>query len=173
MKRRKAIQNLALMAGGIALLPGCSLEEKEPVFDQLALEPGDYRLISQVSEAILPQGETPIETMEPTADFVLTMVNDVYSIKESTRFVRGLGLFKQLIKDEYQKTFTELNTQQHILLFTEITHSPIYPKSLKYFLSTTRQLTIRHYTSSQFFMSEKLDFEFAPGRYLGCKIVNT
>lgn len=173
MKRRKAVQSLALIAGGITLLPGCSLEDKEPVFDQLSLESGDYRLVSQVSNAILPKGDTPIETMEPVADFVLTMVNDVYSTKQSTRFVRGLGLFKQLIKDEYQKSFSELNAQQHVLLFTEITHSAIYPRSLKYFLSTTKQLTVKQFTTSQFFMSEKLDFEFAPGRYLGCKPVNT
>ena len=163
---------MAVIAGGIALLPGCSLEEKEPVFDQLNLAPGDYRLMGQLTKAILPQGDTPVETMETPEDFVLTMVNDVYSEKESTRFVRGFRLFKQLIKDEYQKSFSELNEQQHVLLFTEITHSDIYPKSLKYFLSTTKNLTVRHYTSSQFFMSEKLDFEFAPGYYLGCKNVN-
>lgn len=167
MERRKAVQNLALIAGGIAFLPGCTLEATEPVFDQLGLVPGDYRLVSEVTRAILPQGEKPVATMEPTADFVLNMVNDVYSEKESTRYVRGLGLFKQLIKDEYQKAFSELNAQQHVLLFTEITHSDIYPKSLKYFLSTTKQLTVRHYTSSEYFMSEKLDFEFAPGRYRG------
>lgn len=167
MERRKAVQNLALIAGGIAFLPGCSLEETEPVFDRLALVPGDYRLVSEVSSAILPQGESPIETLEPTADFVLTMVNDVFSEKESIRYVRGLGLFKQLIKDEYQKAFSELNAQQHVLLFTEITHSDIYPKTLKFFLSATKQLTIRHFTSSEYFMSEKLDFEFAPGRYKG------
>ncbi len=167
MERRKAVQNLALIAGGIAFLPGCSLEEAEPVFDQLALAPGDYRLVRQVSNAILPQGVTPVETLEPAPDFILNMVNDVYSEKEITQYVRGLGLFKQLIKDEYQKPFTELNTQQHVLLFTEITHSNIFPKSLKYFLSTTKQLTVRHYTSSEYFMSEKLDFEFAPGRYQG------
>lgn len=172
MKRRKAVQSLAVIAGGIALLPGCSVEEKEPVFDQLSLEPGDYRLVGQLTRAILPQGDTPIETMETPEDFVLTMVNDVYSNRECTRFVRGLRLFRQLIKDEYQKAFAELNEQQHILLFTEITHSNLYPKSLKYFLSTTKQLTVRHYTSSQFFMSEKLAFEFAPGRYLGSKNVN-
>ena len=172
MKRRKAVQNLAVIAGGIALLPGCSLEEKEPVFDQLNLAPGDYRLIGQLTKAILPQGETPVETMETTEDYVLNMVNDVYSDKDSTRFVRGLQLFKQLIKDEYQEPFEELNEQQHVLLFTEITHSAIYPKSLKYFLSTTKNLTVRHYTTSKFFMSEKLDFEFAPGYYQGCNNIN-
>lgn len=172
MKRRKAVRNLALIAGGVAFLPGCSLEEKEPVFDQLALEQGDYRLVDKITKAMLPRGDSPVETMEPTADFVLNMVNDVYMKKDSVRFVRGLKLFKQLIKDENRKTFAELNTQQHMLLFTEITHSNIYPKSLKYFLSTTKQLTIRHFTSSQSYMTDILDFEFVPGRYLGCQNVN-
>ncbi len=173
MKRRKAVQNLAMIAGGIAMLPGCSLEEKEPVFDALALEPGDYSLVDLMCKAILPNEDAPIDTPERPVDFVLTMVNDVYKEQDVARYVRGLGLFKQLIKDEYQKPFAELNTEQHVLLFTEITHSDIYPKSLKYFLSTTKRLTVRHYTSSQFFMSEKLDFEFAPGRYLGCENVKS
>lgn len=172
MKRRKAVQSLAMITGGIAFLPGCSFEEQEPTFDQLNLAPGDYRLVEQLTQAILPIGETPIITPEPTATFVLNMVNDVYSDEEGIRFTRGLGLFKQLIKDEYQKDFSELNPAQHMLLFTEITHAAIYPKSLKYFLSTTKHLTVRHYTGSQYFMTEKFDFEFAPGRYLGCKTVN-
>ena len=169
MKRRKAVQNLALITGGLALMPACSVDEKEPVFDQLPLEPGDVRLVTKVADAILPKADIAIETPEPTAHFILNMVNDCYQEKEITRFTRGLKLFKQVIKDEYQKPFGELNAAQHNLLFTEITHSDIYPKSLKFFLSTMKRLTVRHFTSSSFFMSQKLDFEFAPGRYIGCK----
>ena len=172
MKRRKAVQQLAVITGGLALLPGCSLEEQEPLFDQLALEPGDYSMVKQICEAILPMRDQNVEIPEPTVDFVLNMVNDVYSEKDGTRYVRGLGLFKQLIKDEYQKAFSDLNTQQHILLFTEITHSEIYPETLKYFLGTTKQLVVKQFTSTSYFMSEKLDFEFAPGRYLGCQPLN-
>lgn len=171
MKRRKAVQNLALITGSIALMPGCSLEEKEPVFDQMSLEPGDVRLVELIAEAVLPKSGIAVETPEPTSHFILNMVNDCYREREITRFSRGLQLFKQLIKDEYQKPFKELNPAQHILLFTEVKNSPIYPKSLKYFLSTIKSLSVRHFTSSSFFMTQKLDFEFAPGRYLGCETI--
>jgi len=167
MKRRKAIQNMAIVSSSLLLLPGCQVGESLPTYSNIPLEGDDRKFLKRMINAILPQGENPVSTPETTSHFILTMVNDCYKPKEITKFVRGMKLFEQHIKDDYQESFQEMNDNQYVLLFTEVTNSPIFPKSMKYFLSTTKSLTVRHYTTSQYFLKEKMDWEFAPGRYLG------
>ena len=113
------------------------------------------------------EDDQELTIQESTDHFILTMVNDCFNDVEIERFQRGLRLFQQLIQDEYQKSFDKLNPYQHILLLNEIVNSPIYPESLKFFVNATKQLTVRHYTTSKYYMEEKMDYEFAPGRYLG------
>ncbi len=170
MKRRRAIQNLAVLSSSILLLPGCEVGAAPPVYSNIPLEEEDRAFINRIISAILPQGKYPVETPETTPHFVLTMVNDCYTPKEVANYIRGMRLFQQYIKDDYQVAFDELNDDQYVLLFTEITHSPIFPKTMKYFMSTTKSLTVRHYTSSEYFLKSKMDFEFAPARYLGHEI---
>lgn len=170
MKRRKAIQNLALISAGMALLPGCDFEQW-PVFENLMLEKDQLRLVDQLTRAILPQGGEGmpvVSTPEPTAHFVLRMVNDCYDARDVRRYVAGLKLFQQYVQDTYKTSFKSLNPQQHVLLLTEVQTDEHLPKSLKYFLSTTKNLSVRHFTTSEYFMKNHLRYEFAPGRYLGC-----
>ena len=168
MKRRTAIRNLGLISAGFSFLPACNFTEKPPVYSNVPLETEQYHLVEWLTEAILPAGEPEIITPEKTPHFVLTMLNDCYAPQDIEKYLAGLQLFDQKIQDQYSTSFKKLEPEQQILLFTEVAESETLPESLKYFLNTTKRLTVQHFTSSEYFMINHLDFEFVPGHFDGC-----
>ena len=120
------------------------------------------------AEANLPDPAPVINTPESTEDFILTMVNDCYKPIEIRRYRRGMRMFLQAVQDEHERRFEQLNKYQHVLMFTEMTESEMFPKSLQFFLNTTKRLAVQHFTGSEYFLTQKLEWEFIPGRYVGC-----
>ena len=76
MKRRNAIQNLAVLTTGSLILGGCDLGGPLPVYSNIPLEKKDRLFLDKIIDAILPQAEKPLKTPETTSHFVLTVVND-------------------------------------------------------------------------------------------------
>ena len=37
-----------------------------------------------------------------------------------------------------------------------------------FFINTTKHLSITHFTTSEFYLTEYLNYEYAPSRYIGC-----
>ena len=173
MKRRTAIRNLTMFATGIALMPACNLEEVPPTFSNFTLESKQWQLLQRLTSAILPTEGTEISTPESTPMFVLNMLNDCFKPEDIKKYLSGLKLFLQYVQDEYKMPFPNLNPQQNVLMLTEITNASIFPKNLKFFLSTTKNLAVRHFTTSEHFMQTYLNFEFVPGRYDGCFKITT
>ncbi len=56
-------------------------------------------------------------------------------------------------------------------LFAELMNDESNTETLNYFFDQTFYLTKQHFTTSEFFMKNYKDFEFVPGRYIGCKEV--
>lgn len=167
MKRRQVIKNIALVSSGMVLLPTCRFEQL-PTYRNFSVETDDLELLSWLTENILPKGALEISTPETSVQFLLTMLDDCYDPKDIQKYMTGLKLFVQFIRDEYRTSFRNLNPEQAMLLFARVTKSDLLPESLPYFLATTKRLTVQHFTSSEYFLKNYMDFEFVPGRYLGC-----
>ena len=169
MKRRQALQNIAFISAGMAFLPACDFE-KWPVLDNIPLEKDQQRLMHWLTEAILPinKREPVIETPEPPAHFVLTMVNDCYEPEDIEEYIEGLQAFQQYILSAELPALKKLTSEQSHAMLKELSEDENRPKSLRYFLDTTRRLTTRHFTTSEYFMKNNLGFEFVPGRFNGC-----
>lgn len=176
MNRRTAIQNIALTAAGLAFLPACKLEQI-PVFENIPLEPAQYHMLGDVIKTILPLKETPIKTPETTTDFILTMFNDCYAPEETERFLTGLKTFEKHLQEQKQTTFKKLDDTQRVALLTELTEEKEGEEkdenmgAMRHFIGTTRGMAIWHFTSSEHYMENFLDFEFVPGRYIGCEAI--
>ena len=168
MKRRQVIKNIALASSGVFLLPACKLTDPLPTYTNLPLDADQLALMDWLTDAILPKGELPISTPEPTTHFVLTMINDCFNPEGIQKYLTGLRIFNQYLQDEYPSPYQNLNAEQHILLFAKIEKSDLLPESMHYFLNTTKGLTVQHFASSEYFLKNYLDFEFIPGRYSGC-----
>ena len=171
MKRREAIQNIFLLSAGLALLPSCEMEEKGPVYANVPLEKGQRTLMNLLTNAILPREGTEVSTPESTTDFILTMLNDCTSPEDIQKYLLGMKEFQMGIKELYNTTFKKLAPEKQLALFAGLGESEKMTDAAKGFFKQTVDATRRHFTSSEYFMKNRLDFEFVPGRYLGCEPV--
>lgn len=167
MNRRKAIQNIALITSGIAWMPACNFESR-PVYENVPLERNQYQLIQKLTEVILPKSELEITTPETTTHFVLTMINDCFAPEDIQSYLSGLQAFQNFLKENYSKAFGNLENGQQIQLLDNLAQTESTPEDLQNFLGITKHLTVKHFTSSEFFLKNYLSFEFAPARYRGC-----
>jgi len=171
MKRREAIQNIFLLSAGLALLPNCQMEEKGPVYANVPLEKGQRTLMNLLTNAILPREGTEVTTPETTTDFILTMLNDCTSPEDIQKYLLGMKEFQLGIKELYNTTFKKLAPEKQLELFNSLGESEKMTDVAKDFFNQTVSATRRHFRGSEYFMKNHLDFEFAPGRYLGCESV--
>lgn len=165
--RREALRNLVLAAAGISLFPACDFEEI-PVFSRIPLEKKQYKSLAQLADYILPKKDVPIETPESTVDYILTVINDCYSQKDLNSFISGFEEFQNHIDTDIKKKLHKLEPVEVEVMLDHLAQSPNRSEMLVSFYDTTKQLTIQHFTTSEYFLKNYLDFEFAPARYLGC-----
>lgn len=167
MKRRQALQRIAVISATAAILPACDFAPV-PVLDNIPLERNQWRSLEWLANQVLPMEDLEVSTPETRTDFVLRMVNDCYEPEDIERFVAGLQGFEQYLQDKFERTYKRLDEIQAAELLAELQAGGSAPKEIQYFYDTTRGLTQRHFTSSEYFLTNYLDYEFAPGRYLGC-----
>jgi len=167
MKRRQAIQSIAAVTSAIVLLPSCEFESG-PVYANLPLESSQKKLIEQLSDAVLPKGNLEINTPESTLNFLLTIINDCYSPEDIEKYVLGLGEFQNYIDQSYNRSFKKLNEENKSEVLNYLSKSENRVESMKYFYNTTKRLTVQHFTTSEYFLTTYLNYEYMPYRYHGC-----
>lgn len=166
MKRRDAIQHIALISAGLAFLPACNVE-RWPVYENIPLERSQQQLIQWLTDSILPKGDLPLTTPEPTPQFVLRMINDCSAPEEIEQYLAGLQALQQSVEGA-NLDIGDMTGAESVAFLKGLMEAPDSDAHLKYLLKTTRQLTIQHFTVSQYFLTKHLGFEFAPGRFNGC-----
>lgn len=167
MKRREALQQIAVLTAAATVLPACDFETV-PVFENIPLERKQWRSLEWLANQILPVDDLEVSTPETRTDFVLRMVNDCYEPADIERFVAGLQGLNGYLKDQFDSTYKGLDEAQTNQLLTQLNQGEGAPEDIQYLYNTTRALTRQHFTSSEYFLTNYLDYEFAPGRYLGC-----
>jgi len=170
MKRRTAIQSMIAVSTGAVLLPACNFfQEPLKVYANLPLDQAQRGMIAQLSKFILPTDDLEgFSTPESTLDFLLTMINDSYQKEDIDKYINGITELPTYLKKQYNTTFDKLQPEQ----FEEILTNQTVPESIKYFFNTTDQLTKQHFTTSEYYLKNFTDWEFAPGRYEGCVKIN-
>lgn len=171
MKRRQAIQSLATISMGVVFLPSCEVGSSGPVYSNLPFTNNQRELIGELVDIILPKEDLEVTTPESTLDFVLTMVNDCYAPDDIQKFQAGFSEFETYLDQNYRKNLQKVGPEDQKELLAYLENSEDLSESLDFFYNNTKRLTIQHFTSSNFFMTGYLDFEFVPGRYIGCASV--
>jgi len=164
MNRRQATRNILLVGAGASLLPYCSIQDW-PTFENLRLENKAYRTVQALIDQILPDNDDTIQNPESRLEFVLKQVNDRYSPEEIEQFKTGLDAIDQAAQTEHGRSFNKLPPEQQMagILAQAETEGPA-----AFCIQRTKRLCVEHFTRSEYYMKELLDFEFAPGRYVGC-----
>ena len=161
MNRKKAIQTMILGAGSIGIFCYCEFNISIPSI----LKKSDEDLVSLLSEAILPSKNNEFPTPESRIQFILNQLGGGLTSQEFGSYNRGLKRFKGLIERTFLKTYQDLDSD--IQNFT-IQRALYDNGDLGYFMQKNRQWSLRHFTTSERYMTEFLNYEFIPTRHLGC-----
>ncbi|MFL2632280.1 MAG: gluconate 2-dehydrogenase subunit 3 family protein [Candidatus Marivariicella sp.] len=167
MNRRKAFQNILMLTCGSALITSCKFENSiyysNVKFDLVELE-----FIDNLISSILPINHMNIYTPESTANFVLTMLNDCYDQIDVNKFKSGLRLFQLLIQNKFKKTIENVSSDDINPILNEIENLRNHNENIRFFVKNLKDLSIRHFTTSEYYLTKQLDYEFIPGPNFGC-----
>ena len=164
MKRRKAVQTIALGVGGLGLLTHCNSTASAPP----VLDDKDQQIVGLLTEAILPSKTEAFPTPETRMQFVLNQIDGALTSEELKGYKQGLTIFKGLVEQTFFKPYEDLDfdTQNYT-----IERALGHPGQLGFFMQKNRQWSMRHFMTSERYMNEFLNYEFIPNRYLGCILV--
>ncbi len=161
MRRRKALQSIAMGIGGVATLSHCNTFI--PSVSQL--QEKDEQFIGLISESILPSKSISFPTPEPRLEFLANQLEGGLTSTQFEEYKSGLEEFKKSIDDSFAQAFDKLSAYQHHEILTKALASE---GSLGFFMQKTRQWSLRHFITSENYMTNYLGYEFLPNRYLGC-----
>ena len=161
MKRRKAIQTIALGVGGLGLLNHCTSTPTTPPI----LEEKDQKLVELLTEAILPSKREEFPTPETRIQFILNQMGGTLTAEELESYKQGLDIFQGVVEQTFLKPYEVLDfdTQNYTIL-----RALGHPGELGFFMRKNRQWSLRHFMTSERYMTEFLNYEFIHNRYLGC-----
>ncbi|MDN3689600.1 gluconate 2-dehydrogenase subunit 3 family protein [Cyclobacterium jeungdonense] len=174
MDRRSAMKQLALLTGGVVLIPACDFSEESilQAHQNLKITASQKELLTQVINTIFP-GKVlkPSEELQ-LPDFVLVMCNDCLDKEQQETFVSGLQQWDAFSKEQFGKKFSQMNsTEAEDCLRTALTMDgkEEEKKSAIGFVNTTKRFALQGYLNSEYFMTEIKPYELVPARFYGSK----
>jgi hypothetical protein len=125
----------------------------------------DKELINSISKTILPLKSESFKTPELRIDFIINQVEGALTKKEIEIYKSGLSNLKNKITISNSTEFDSLSFK----IKNEIILNAVDSENdIGFFMRKTRQWSLRHFMTSEEFMTKYLKYEFIPGRHLGC-----
>lgn len=170
MNRRFWIKGAVLVAGGFVFFPSCTNppDHASIPLNNINVDRDDELLLAELVETIIPATDTLGAKNLNLQLFVLRMIDDCYQEKEQKAYINGLKLFGGYSEKITGQSFSDSSSAQKLSLVKHLTASDAAEKDLRFFLSTTKQLTILGYTESKYVMTKLVPYELIPGRFYGC-----
>lgn len=160
MKRRKALATIVWGSGALAALPYCS-SNPYAIFQQLPFSFAEFEAIISISKDLVPEQVESFPAPEERSFFLLQMLNDLLTSQEQLTFAEGVKAF---LKDNPKFEDQNQTQREEILLNALSTEN--------FALQTIKRFSLQHFTTTQAYMENIQEFEFIPGRYVGCVTVN-
>lgn len=156
MNRRQAI---GLGAAAAVAIPAGLWWWKRSDLDE-ASDLAENKVLAKAVDVIIPETDTPGAKTLGVNLFVAKMVNDCYPKETQANFLKALEALKTEAKQKFNKKFEDLKPAEAI--------ETLKGKEQDESISLLKKLTIRGYSTSEYFMMNIKHFEFIPGRYIGC-----
>ena len=149
--------------GGIATFHHCGLEPSK--YPHSSLKNADVALLEAVSSAIMPTKTTEFPTPETRIEFLLNQVDGGLTAMEIEKYQSGLTAFKILLSEKHNSEFGALNSEDQKIL---IEYAYNDEGEMGFFMRQNRKWSLRHFMTSERYMTEYFYYEFIPNRHLGC-----
>lgn len=168
--RREAIKNCFVITVGAALVPSCMQEKSKAgiTYKHLSIGGNEEKLISEVSETIIPATDTPGAKDTYTHLFVLKMLDDCYTSDEQEQFINGMKEFDKLAKKKFDKSFVKCDVLQREELIKNNINSKDVSEDVSAFFKIMKKLTVQGYTTSKYYLTNVQIYKLVPGKFYGC-----
>jgi hypothetical protein len=167
MQRRKAVTNIVATIGTLFAMPSWATNWKpESLLNSTFFSTDAMATVAEMAETIIPQTDTPGAKSLGVDKLIERIVKDCFDKPTQEQFLKGIDLVNELAQKTNNKSFADSSPQQRLAILMEMSKSE--NPDQKQFYNKVRQMTIRGYTNSEYFMTNISHFEFAPGRYNGC-----
>lgn len=170
MKRRDALRSLALLTGGLVLVPSCDFSKEDilTAYQNLEVTPSLKQLLAEIADTIIPSGNLKGASDIEVQDFILVMVNDCLEKEAQQTFMSGLCGFDDFSKKSKGNKFEKLNPEQRkALVLDGLSTEDESQKTIRNFLQTTKRLTIQGFMVSEYMQTEVKPYSLIPGDYKG------
>jgi len=183
LNRRSALQKVSYLVGGVVATPTLlsvmnSCRQSPPAMNWTPqyLNPEQSRLVTSLTELILPRTETPGAIDAGVPEFVDKLWGECLASEAQAVFTEGLDNLQSMAREEHGSEFQNLdiNSQTELLNQTaketadELNQSGQYGTDPKAFFKQLKQLTLLGYFNSEMGATQALAFVQIPGSYDGC-----
>jgi hypothetical protein len=168
MHRRNALQNLALILGGIALTPEMMAASLAKATERHhAALPLDDRLslLAELAETIIPETDTPGAKAAGVHQFVQVLVNDCMPTNEQDAFWSGLDAAQAACTKMHGKAFEQCSTDQRAAFLRQL-ESDSKGKPAPNFWQMLKGAVLFGYFSSEIGMTQALEYDPIPGQWI-------
>ncbi|MFN3998947.1 gluconate 2-dehydrogenase subunit 3 family protein [Algoriphagus sp.] len=181
MNRRIALRHLALISGGLVLIPSCDFSSDDilAAYQNLKVTASQKNLLGAISDTIIPAGEIKGALNLEVPDFILVMVNDCFTKENQEKFTAGLLAFPNYVQKTSGKKYEALSTKEKeelILTGTKLegddTAEGKERANISYFLNSTKRFTIQGYMASEYIQTEIIPYSLIPGEYNGAVLIS-
>lgn len=181
MNRRTVLKQLAVMTGGMVLVPSCDFSRNDilSAYDQLKVTRGEVNILAKLCETIIPSGEA-IKGADDLhiKNFVLVMMNDCYSKDDQMAFTKGLKNFNAFTRSVSGKSFEDMDKDESKELVLKVLDKDIdtskFENNEEYtledinsFVNRTKQLTVQGFMASEYIMTGIMPYQLVPGGFSG------
>ena len=169
MNRRELLKKSVIASLGLSFAPGLlvSLEscaKERPTIDQpVYLTEEQFDTIWQMAELMLPPTDSAGAHDAGVAPFMDQLFGQYFEEDEKVKFESGLMKFLANCKDQYRKSFIDLDKDDQIIYLISLDKE----KEPDSFFKTTKQIILWAYFTSEAGM-KSMNYLPVPGRYNGC-----
>jgi hypothetical protein len=170
MNRRYAIRQILVASAGMIIVPSCMEDRTKASFllKNYEITSDQENTLAELAETIIPKTSSPGAKDVYAHQFAMKMIDDCAGKEEQQRFVNGLKAFQKFSEQKLGSTFLAATPQQRISVIEEMEKMKPDASEEVLFYRKMKGLTIRAYTSSQFYLTQVQVYELVPGRWSGC-----
>ena len=181
MTRRDVLKQLALITGGMLLVPSCDFTPDDVMlaYDHLRITEDNKAILQKLCNVILPtDSDHPGAEELSLSDFVLVMLDDCYGPDDQEKFTNGLNRIDQYAYEQTRQNFLSLSQAHGEELIQSILDHPGVDEEnenqdvqnfedIRFFTHTTKNLAIQGYMASEYIMTQVMPYKLVPGPFQG------
>jgi hypothetical protein len=165
MKRRTAVKSLGLALGTLVALPAWAVGwTPDSIEMDNFVSAADEALLAEIVETLIPETNTPGAKSLKVHQFVQRMIVDCYDAQTQASFNQGLAKTEALAQKYYSKSFVSCDALQRTQILLEMGNAPESMATA----GLIKDLCIRGYTNSEYYLVNIAKYNIAPGFYHGC-----